>query len=226
MERHRPVEVSSGKQKPSRLSLRGDRRHSHAISDRRAITQIRHWHIYGCAYKERKSPGEGPQRGTSVPLTADQQRRRRPLDRRNSQPGGGASLCLPGARGTRPGGLATAARGGETSAELSMVGIRTRILPRMPLRWPPGRGGSPWATTGAPLVALSKDCGTLAVSHRPPGSSRLHRRSRRVRTPAPSIATSLEEGRPILAVRAPCDQTGTTRAAPGQGGTSARRRGF
>ena len=48
-----PVEVSSGNRKTYRLSLRGNRRLSHAIH-MAAITQIRHRHSDGRAYYERK----------------------------------------------------------------------------------------------------------------------------------------------------------------------------
>jgi len=48
-----PIEVSSGNRKTCRLSLRGNRRASHALH-MAAITQIRHPHSDGRAYYERK----------------------------------------------------------------------------------------------------------------------------------------------------------------------------
>src|SRR6185312_2488073 len=48
-----PVEVSSGNRKIYRLSLRGNRRASHAIH-MAAITQIRHRHSDGRAYYDKK----------------------------------------------------------------------------------------------------------------------------------------------------------------------------
>jgi len=48
-----PVEVSSGKRKIHRLSLRGNRRINHAIH-MAAITQLRHQHSTGRAYYDRK----------------------------------------------------------------------------------------------------------------------------------------------------------------------------
>ena len=48
-----PVEVSSGGRKAWRLSLRGNRRHGHAIH-MAAVTQIRHTHSDGRAYYEKK----------------------------------------------------------------------------------------------------------------------------------------------------------------------------
>ena len=48
-----PIEVSSGNRKTCRLSLRGNRRASHAIH-MAAITQIRHAHSDGRAYYDRK----------------------------------------------------------------------------------------------------------------------------------------------------------------------------
>jgi transposase len=49
-----PIEVSSGERKIHRLSLRGNRRHGHAIH-MAAVTQIRHTHSDGRAYFEKKT---------------------------------------------------------------------------------------------------------------------------------------------------------------------------
>ena len=48
-----PIEVASGGRKIHRLSLRGNRRHGHAIH-MAAVTQIRHSHSDGRAYFEKK----------------------------------------------------------------------------------------------------------------------------------------------------------------------------
>ena len=57
LQRHPPVEVSSGNLKIHRLSLRGNRRINHAIH-MAAITQLRYKHSPGRAYYDKKT-GEG-----------------------------------------------------------------------------------------------------------------------------------------------------------------------